>query len=620
MSPRGSSLPLSLSFAGVLVLGLIAERITGAGTALTATVVVRTVLLLGLIAWGAVRMLRASGERQVLWRWTLLCYAVGFAGLMLYTAQSEWAGGWLLDAPLSRSSPRLAVAFQVLFPALLVSSLLPLALLEASVAAMVRAPVLETERARGALFSGVGTASVLVFAFSTVYVATQLDTMWDLSYFRTTRSGESTRRIIQGLNEPLQVTLFFPPANDAGELVSQYFRELREESPLLQVDWLDQAMEPARARAMGVSDNGAFVLSRGERHEVYKVGLDLDRARGQLARLDNAVQRRLLMLARPRRVLYLTAGHGERGEAPPKPGEQQSQSIADFKLFLSAQNLEVRLLGLAEGLGKEVPSDAALVMVAGPTKELLPEEVAALREYVDRGGKLWIALEPDGPAHDALLAPLGLKFVNTTLANEQMFLRVRHLQSDRTNLGSAFFSSHPSVSTLATLGPQAPVLFPGSGTFVPGPQLPGVSHDVAVRAHEATFPDKDRDFANDLDEERANWPLVMAVEKTGSGPEPARAVVMGDVDALTDGVLRNTGNSYLVLDVLRWLAGDELISGTVSNEEDVPIQHTREQDVVWFYVTVLLAPAMVLGMGFFVTRRRGRRAPREPAVPEGGAR
>ena len=253
-----------------------------------------------------------------------------------------------------------------------------------------------------------------------------------------------------------------------------------------------------------------------------------------------------------------------------------------------------------------------------PAYTLLPEEVAALREYVDRGGRLWIALEPEGPAHDALLEPLGLKFVNTTLANEQMFLRVRHLQSDRTNLGSAFFSSHPAVSTLATLGPRAPVLFPGSGTFVPGgPPLAGVSHDVAVRAHEATFPDKDRDFSHDVDEERANWPLVMAVLKTGSGQEPARAVVMGDVDALADGVLSNTGNTHLALDVLRWLTGDELISGTVSNEEDVPLQHTREQDVLWFYATVLLAPAMVLATGFFVTRRRGRRA---PALAEGGGR
>ncbi|MFL5355500.1 Gldg family protein [Archangium sp.] len=612
MSSRGSSPRTSLAFAGVLVLGLIAERIAGAGGALVVMGVVRAVLLLGLIAWGAMRMARTDGERKLLWRWALLCYGVGLAGLLLHTACTE-PGTWLLGAPLSQSSPRLAVAFQVLFPALLVSSLVPLALLEASAAAMARAAVVETERARGALLAGVGTASVLVFGFSAVYVATQLDRMWDLSYFRTTRSGESTRKIVQGLTEPLRVTLFFPPANDAGELVAEYFRELGQESPLLQVEWLDEAMEPVRARALGVAHNGVVVLSRGERHELYTVGQDLDWAREQLMALDRAVQRRLLLLSRPRRVLYITAGHGERGDAPPKSGDMAPQSISDFKDFLRAQNLEVKNLGLAEGLGKEVPPDAGLVVIPAAAKEFLPAEVAALREYLDRGGKLWVALEPEGPAHDALLELLGLKYVNTPLANEQMFLRARHQQSDHSNLGSAFYSSHPSVSTLASLGQQAPVLFPGAGTFEPlEPPPAGVSLEVTVRAHEATFPDKNRDFTQGGDEQSGKWPLVVAVSRTGSGTEPARAVVMGDADALADGVLRNAGNAQLALDTVRWLTGEESISGTTSNEEDVPLQHTREQDAVWFYATVLLAPAMVLGMGFFVTRRRGQRAPREP--------
>lgn len=617
MRLQGSSLPVSLGFAGVLGLGLVAERIAGAGGALSAAVAGRTVVLLGLILWGGLRLARSGGERRVLWRWVLTCYAVGFTGLLLHTVRPELEP-WLAGTALAPSVPELEVACQVLFPALLVASLVPLALLEASAAAMARAPVLEAERARGALLAGVGTASVLVFVFSAMYVATQLDTAWDLSYFRTTRSGESTRRIIQGLTEPLQVTLFFPPANEAGALVAQYFRELRQQSPLLQVEVLDEALEPGRARALGVSHNGFVVLSRGERHEPYKVGLDMGLARDQLKALDRAVNRRLLRLARPQRVLYVTAGHGERGDAVPKPGEVPPENLTDFKMFLQAQNLEVRNLGLAEGLGTAVPADAALVFIPAPTKELLPAEVTALREYLDRGGKLWLALEPDGPAHAALLEPLGLKYANTPLANEQVFLRSRHQRSDHANLGSAAYSSHPSVSTLASLGAQSPVLFPGAGTFAPGDVLPaGVSHDLSVRAHEATFPDRDRDFTQDADEESGTWPLVVAVQRTGRGAQAARAVVMGDVDALADGVLRNTGNAHLALDTLRWLTGDEAISGTVSDEEDVPIQHTREQEVAWFYATVLLAPAMVLGLGFISTRRRGQRAPR---VAEGGAR
>ncbi|MDC0714098.1 Gldg family protein [Stigmatella sp. ncwal1] len=618
MNPRGSSLSSTVLFVAVLVGSLIAERIAGAGTSLTAVMVIRLGVLLAIIAWGAVRSVRVSGERRVLWRWTLLCYGVAFLGLLLYTAQSE-LGTRLLGSPLAQAAPKWAVAFQVLFPALIVLGLVPLALLEVSAAAMVRAPVLETERARGALFSGLGTAFVLIFAFSAMYVATQLDATWDLSYFRTARPGESMRKVVRGLNEPLQVTSFFPPANDVGDQVEQYLRELGQESPQLQVERLDQAVEPVRARTLGVTTNGVVVFSKGDKREVYTVGLELDRARGQLQRLDQEAQRRLLTVARPRRVVYFTTGHGERSDGRGVPGETPRPGINQLKELIRAQNAELQNLGASEGLGSEVPRDAAVVILMGPTKEFLPEEVAALREYEERGGRLWIALDPDGPSYDALLEPLGLRYLNTPLANDQVFFRTTRQLSDRGNLGTATFSSHPSASTLSSLGTQAPVAFLSAGALEPrNPLPPGLGQDITVKSHEATFLDKDRDFTEDPGEERRPWPLVVAVEKATQGKDVMRAVVMADSDALSDGVVPNLANSYLVLDTLRWLTGEESISGAVSSEEDVPIQHTREQDVAWFYTTVFLGPVLVLGVGFFVTRRRGKRAPRD--VVEGSAR
>ncbi len=615
MNPRGSSLLLSIAFVAVLVLGLVAERIAGAGSALTATVTVRTVLLLGIIVWGAVRMSQAQGERKVLWRWALLCYAVGFTGLLLFTAQSE-LGTRLLGSPLSQSSPKLAVMFHVLFPALLVLSVVPLALLEASAAAMVRAPILETDRARGALFSGVGTAFVIIFVFSAQYVATQRDVTKDLSYFRTARPGDSSRKIVQGLTEPLQVTLFFPPANDVGEQVAQYFTDLSQESPQLQVTRLDQAVEPTKARDMGVTTNGVIVIARGEQREVYTVGLEIDRARAQLQRLDQEVQKRLLNVARPRRVVYFTGGHGERSDDRVPPGQTPRPGVEQLKEMMRGQNVTNLPLSVAEGLGTEVPRDAAAVYIIGPTKDFLPEEVAALREYFNKGGRLLIALDPEGSTQSGLMDVVGMKYTNTQLANDQVYFRTTRQVSDRANLGTSDYTSHPSVTTLTQLGGQAPVAFLGAGLLEPGTRPPeGVTVDVAVRSHDATFMDPNGNFANDPKEERRNYPLVLAAQK-GTGKEQGRAVVLADSDALMDGVLPNLGNVYLALDTLRWLTGEEAISGTVTSEEDVPIQHTREQDATWFWATVLLAPALVLGVGFFVTRRRGRRA---PAAPQGGA-
>jgi hypothetical protein len=51
-----------------------------------------------------------------------------------------------------------------------------------------------------------------------------------------------------------------------------------------------------------------------------------------------------------------------------------------------------------------------------------------------------------------------------------------------------------------------------------------------------------------------------------------------------------------------------------STEADTPVSHTRKQDVIWFYGTIFLGPALVLALGVMVTRRtRGKR--RRPAGP-----
>ena len=53
---------------------------------------------------------------------------------------------------------------------------------------------------------------------------------------------------------------------------------------------------------------------------------------------------------------------------------------------------------------------------------------------------------------------------------------------------------------------------------------------------------------------------------------------------------------------------NEELNAEVSSEEDVPIEHTSEQDKIWFYATTFLVPAPIVGLGLWVSRRRRRKA------------
>jgi hypothetical protein len=63
------------------------------------------------------------------------------------------------------------------------------------------------------------------------------------------------------------------------------------------------------------------------------------------------------------------------------------------------------------------------------------------------------------------------------------------------------------------------------------------------------------------------------------------------------------------------LMGDEAFTGMTSTEADAPVSHTRKQDVIWFYGTIFLGPALVLAAGVMVTRKNRRR--KRPTAPGG---
>jgi hypothetical protein len=282
--------------------------------------------------------------------------------------------------------------------------------------------------------------------------------------------------------------------------------------------------------------------------------------------------------------------------------------------LLTQQGYTVRQLGAAEGLAQDVPADAALVVIVGPTKTFLPEEAAALVRYFQKGGRLLVALDPEaGLDMHELLAPLGVKFVTTLLASDQVYARKTNQLRDRQNIVTASFTSHPSVTTLGRYGGRAPLIFVGAGHFEELKDKPKENNvDFTVRAHPSTWNDANGNFNFDPPAEvRKTWELAGTVTRKGKDDkekkDEGRALLVADSDIMGDGIIGAQGNPLLVLDGAKWLVGDENISGAVSNENDVPIVHTKKQDQVWFYGSAFLAPALVLGLGAMVNgRRRGR--------------
>jgi hypothetical protein len=653
-NPGGSAL-LAVLFGLGMLLVFIGERLIGSGRWRWLTAVGAALVLLVF----AVRVRRAAnvtGEASYVEATLAKLYLGGIVALVLYFMQSDlWEH--VAGAPLAKGFPTLSGALAALWPAVWVATALPGVLVEIAysvvqvtagkiyygtgpvtffagllmtlvgaavktaqqtdLAAGVRAPKIELGRIRDAMYTGFGMAGALVFAFAIVYVASERDSKVDLSYFRTAKPGEATRKLVASLDSPVEVDLFFPSANEVRSQVEGYFDDLKKESKLLEVHRYDHALDPAKAKEVGVSGNGILAIKRGGRKELLSVGLDLEGSRSQLSNLDKEINKRLLQVAKPQRTVYLSYGHGERTDTATGGDTDKRGTIRDLRELLVQQGYLVRNLGAADGLAADVPSDAALVLTIGPQKPFLPEETAAMERFLDRGGRWFLALDPENGAMKELTELLALSYTPVVLANDQVFARKSYQPGDRSNIATGSYSSHPSVTTLSHLGMRAPMIFVGAGPLeeIAAKDRPAtrkdLSIDFTVRSHMATWNDIDGNFNLDAPkEQRRVWNLGAAVTRKKPGNKPAdetRALVLGDSDLLTDGVVGNPGNAYYVLDGVKWLLGDEALAGEVSSEVDVPVMHTRKQDTWWFWSTVGVAPLLALSLGRRMTRRRARK-------------
>jgi hypothetical protein len=597
--------------AGMLAI-FFGERMIGAGTARGVATVGGLLLVVAAIAVRATRATSAAPDRRQVERTLLGFYALGLLAVALYFVQSDLPTVLAKGKPLEHTWPKLATALAALWPAIWLCAAWPIALIEMAYAQIARAPRIEVGRIRDAMYSGLGLAAALVFAFSLAYVASERDKKVDLAYFRTTRPGEVSRRIVRNLDQPLEVAAFFPEGSEVREEVDNYLQDLAHESGQLKLTHYDFDIDPVKAKEYGISSNSVVVFVRGSRHEQLGLPKEIESAKNALRTLDKEVQQRLMMMVKPPRTVAFTQGHGERNWEKPANDTDKRPGVKTLRDVLIDQNYDVRYLGAADGLGQEIPKDITVIMVLGPQKPFLPEESAALNRFIDRGGRLLLALDPENHVdmHE-VLKPLDLEYHAETLANDQAFARRTHQDNDRTNLVTVTYTSHPSVTTLQRLGVRAPIILPGAG-WINAKRDPksGVTVDSPIKAHHATFVDKNGNFQADPGEERRAWEVAATAVK-----KDARVFVLADSDLLDDEALPVAANQLLALDVSHWLMGDEAYTGITSTEADTPISHTRKQDVVWFYGTIFLGPALVIAAGLGVTRR-GRRRKGKPGAPK----
>ncbi len=146
---------------------------------------------------------------------------------------------------------------------------------------------------------------------------------------------------------------------------------------------------------------------------------------------------------------YITEKHGETVDV-------------SFGNMLTCAGYEIKIINLRE-VGKEIPSDAALVVISNPTSDFYRikgdssgrSEIEKLESYLDRGGSVYVTLDPlskNLPVLEGFLAERGIKIAGTT-DDSGRFIRALVSDSDNgiTTDGYSFvcdYASSPASSRI----------------------------------------------------------------------------------------------------------------------------------------------------------------------------
>ncbi len=194
------------------------------------------------------------------------------------------------------------------------------------------------------MLSGFGLAAALMAAFSFSYVASERDKKLDLAYFRTSRPGEVTRRIVRNLDQPIEIAVFFPSANEVRDEVDDYLDDLAKESSQLKITHYDFDIDPVKAKEYGVSDQRhPGVRARQQARAAGPAAATSKARRPPCKTLDKEVQQRLLTVVKPPRTAGFTLGHGERTWERGETDTDKRAGIAVLRDALIDQTYDVRV-------------------------------------------------------------------------------------------------------------------------------------------------------------------------------------------------------------------------------------------------------------------------------------
>jgi ABC-type uncharacterized transport system involved in gliding motility auxiliary subunit len=407
--------------------------------------------------------------------------------------------------------------------------------------------------------------------------------------------SDHAERVLGGLQDDIRILGFLRSQDPRNAGIRDLLHQFQLRSPRVKVELVDVNRSPSLAREYDVASYGALVVESGGRRRVVTSPSE-----------EVLVAGILQVTRQERKTIGWVLGHGE-GDLT---NTERRHGYSTARRVLEDEYYEVVPVSLMAG---EVPVGTSALVVAGPQKDFLPEELAALGHYLERPGRLLVMLDPFmAPGLAAFLDRYALRLGPDVVVDpdarlyggEHLTLQLHYDQG-----------SHPIVAPLT-----AAPLFSRPRSVEVKAATADAGGSVFLRTGDDSWTTADRDVTKEtvpvfVKGRDRHGPIgvgadvvIRVAPEPGGPPRSGRIVAYGNAQFANNFFIELLGNKDLFVNSVAWLVRDaEVIAHRTPKQEPGINQFfvTEEDGARLFWASAVIMPAAfaLVGIGLAVRRR-----------------
>ena len=278
----------------------------------------------------------------------------------------------------------------------------------------VRAALTDT---RGRYATNAMAILLLFFAIAVLvnFISFQNPERADTTFTQHFSLSPQTVQVLEGLENEVRATGFFVDVRrdqvalkqQADDLLSEFQRRSNRR---FTYRFYDPEEEPAQASRYQVSRYPTIVFEELGTDNQFQLGLP------PLSEQD-LTSALLILTGEKRKKVYFLTGHGEKDLL-----DTDTRSTTGYRLMAEGilrENYQLEPLNLSQERATNWQDDVAVLIIAGPQRELFSDEYEQLDAWLRGGGRALFLLDPSTPASvRRLLEPFGLELTKQVIVDE----------------------------------------------------------------------------------------------------------------------------------------------------------------------------------------------------------